>query len=104
MQENPVYAWSFQRLARLAARVRNGAGPDTAICLPLHEHRKILTHELTPPCVRFADGAPLALAFHYLERKGNASAEELAAAKDAAVASCALQVRREELRQAARGY
>jgi hypothetical protein len=104
LQENPAYAWSFQRLARLAARVRSSAALDVAICLPLHEHRKILANELTPPCLRFADGAPLALAYHYLAQTQKAAAEDLSAAKDAAVACWALQARGEEFRQAARGY
>jgi hypothetical protein len=104
LRDNPAYSWSFQRLARLAARVRSGAALDTAICLPLHRHRGILAHELTPPCIRFADGAPLALAFHYLRQTGTTGDDELAAAKDAAIAGCAIQARVEERRQAARGY
>jgi hypothetical protein len=104
LRRNPAYAWSFQRLARLAAHVTGDAELDVAICLPVHEHRKILAHKLTPPCLRFADGTPLALAHHYLAQTNEAKAEELSAALDAAAACCAIQVRRDELRQAARGY
>ena len=105
LRENPPYAWSFRRLARLASRVRGSGELDTAICLPsLREHRKILAHELTPPCLRFADGVPLALAHRYLAQTQDAAAEDLSAAKDAAVACFALQARSDELRQAARGY
>jgi hypothetical protein len=104
LRENPAYVWSFRRLARLAARVRGGA-LDTAICLPsLHQHRKILAHELTPPCLRFADGAPLALAYHYLEETKKSAADDLSAAHDAAKMCFGLQALDEKLRLAARGY
>ena len=105
LQQNPVYAWSFERLARLGARVRGTAALDTAICLPSQQqHRKILAHELTPPCLRFADGAPLALAHHYLEQTKKAAADDLSAAHDAAQVSFGLQARDDELRRSARGY
>ena len=102
LRENPAYAWSFQRLARLAARVRGGV-LDTAICLPA-QHRKMLAHDLTPPCLRFANSEPLALAYHYLEQTKKAAVDDLSAAHDAAKMCLGLQALDEKLRQAARGY
>jgi hypothetical protein len=104
LRGNPAYVWSFQRVEHLSARCSRGAPLDVAICVPTGSHRGILALELTPPCLRFADGSPLALAFHYLEQTKKSAADELTAAKEAAAACCAVQTRAEELLQATRGY
>lgn len=104
LREHPVYAWSFQRLAQVEARVQGGTPLDVVICLPTHGHRAILAQELTPPCLRFADRTPLALAHTYLQRDARTPPATLDAARDAAVAALAIQAREEERLTATRGY
>jgi hypothetical protein len=104
LREHPGYVWSFERRARLEARVRGGMKFDVAICLPLPSHRRILAEDLTPPCVRFGNGEFLTLAHHYLKQSKNAAPAELEAAQKAAAACAAVQTKADELLRAARGY
>ena len=104
LKENDAYAWSFERLAQLSRRVRGDVPLDSAICLPgIGEHRELLAAELTPPCVRFRDGATIGLARDFLESSG-ATTAALDHAQAAARASLAIQARWENLQAASRRY